>query len=87
MSDNKQANIEFSSQDPVYNAFSVGLRESPDEVLDKDLINETFLVIKRKTSQRFSFERLTQEVNNIFKNYFDSATLGYEINLEDLSNH
>ena len=86
MSDNKQANIEFSSQDPVYNAFSVGLRESPDEVLDKDLINETFLVIKRKTSQRFSFERLTQEVNNIFKNYFDSATLGYEINLENLSN-
>jgi hypothetical protein len=85
MSENKQANIEFSSQDPVYNAFSVGLRESSDEVLNKDLIDETLLVIKRKTSERISVERIAQEVNNIFKNYFDSATLGYEINLENLS--
>ena len=86
MSDNKLTNIEFIAQDPVYNAFSLGTRKTSDEVLSKDIIDETFLVIKRKTSERVSFERLIQQVNNIFINYFNSATLGYTINLDNLSN-
>lgn len=85
MENNKMTNIEFVSQDPVYNAFGIGLNLK-DEILNKDIIKESFLIIKRKVSERVSVENIKEQVNNIFINYFKQKKLGDVISLNDISN-
>lgn len=81
----KMINIEIVPQDPVYNAFNLGL-QLPNEDLSTDIIDETFLVIKRDINERVSVENLKQQVNNIFINYFKERGIGTLISLSDIKN-
>lgn len=81
----KMINIEIVPQDPVYNAFNLGL-QLPNEDLSTDIIDETFLVIKRDINERVSVENLKQQVNNIFINYFKEIGIGTLISLSDIKN-
>lgn len=81
----KMINIEIVPQDPVYNAFNLGL-QLPNEDLSTDIIDETFLVIKRDINERVSVENLKQQVNNIFVNYFKERGIGTLLGLSDIKN-
>lgn len=85
MENNKMTNIELVAQDPIYNAFGIGLNLK-DEILNKDILEESFLIIKRKVSERVSVENIKERVNNIFINYFEQRKLGDVISLNELSN-
>ena len=86
MEDNKMANIELIPQDPVYNAFSIGLTDDPNEILNKEIIDSSFLVIKRNISERVSADSIKQKVNNIFVNYFKNRKIGDIISISDITN-
>lgn len=81
----KMINIEIVPQDPVYNAFNLGL-QLPNEDLSTDIIDETFLVIKRDINERVSVENLKQQVNNIFINYFKERGIGSLLSISDIKN-
>ena len=81
----KMINIEIVPQDPVYNAFNLGL-QLPNEDLSTDIIDETFLVIKRDINERVSVENLKQQVNNIFINYFKGRGIGSLLSISDIKN-
>lgn len=85
MENNKMTNIELVAQDPIYNAFGIGLNLK-DEILKKDILEESFLIIKRKVSERVSVENIKERVNNIFINYFEQRKLGDVVSLNELSN-
>ena len=85
MEDNKMTNIEFVAQDPVYTAFGIGLSFT-GEKLNKTIIDETKLVVKRNVSERVSVTTIQEKVNNIFKNYFEELKLGDIVSISNLSN-
>ena len=78
-------NIEIIPQDPIYNAFNLGLRDE-NELLTTDIIDETFLVAKRTLSNRISVESIKQQINNIFITYFKEAKLGSIVSITELKN-
>ncbi len=86
MTDNKMANIELIPQDPIYNAFSIGLTDNPDEILTKEIIDSSFLVIKRNIAERVSADSIKQKVNNIFVNYFKDKKIGDTVSISDITN-
>ena len=81
----KMVNIEIIPQDPIYNAFNIGL-QLPNETLSKEIISETFLVVKRDINERVSAENLKQQINNIFINYFKDSKIGSLVSLSDIKN-
>tara|TARA_R110002012_G_scaffold33924_1_gene98757 strand:+ start:2312 stop:4123 length:1812 start_codon:yes stop_codon:yes gene_type:complete len=81
----KMVNIEIIPQDPIYNAFNMGL-QLPNETLSKEIVSETFLVVKRDINERVSAENLKQQINNIFINYFKDSKIGSLVSLSDIKN-
>jgi len=81
----KMVNIEIIPQDPIYNAFGIGLREE-NELLTTEIIDDTYLVAKRSLSNRISVDSIKQQINNIFISYFKDAKLGSIISLTELKN-
>mgnify|MGYP003142047784 CR=1 FL=1 len=81
----KMVNIEIVPQDPVYTGFNLGL-SLPNEKLNLDIINETFLVVKRDVSVRNSAESIKQQVNNIFINFFDNLKIGDLVSISNIIN-
>tara|TARA_R110000868_G_scaffold251446_2_gene508248 strand:- start:1360 stop:3192 length:1833 start_codon:yes stop_codon:yes gene_type:complete len=84
LEDKKLVTMEIIPQDPVYMGFNLGLEKNNTEKISKDFIDDTFLVLKRKISERVSEESLKQQTDLIFKNYFKSLKLGETISLNDL---
>lgn len=81
----KLVNIELIPQDPVYNAFSLGLN-IPNEEITTDIKDETFLVIKRILSNRVSVDTIKEKVNNIFINFFKNLSIGALVAISDIKN-
>ncbi len=79
----KMVNVEVIPQDPIYNAFNLGL-SLPNENLTPEIIDETFLVVKRIVSTRVSIESIKNNVNNTFINYFRDLNLGDLVSLSEL---
>ena len=84
LEDKKLVTMEVIPQDPVYMGFNLGLEKNNIEKLNVDIINDTFLVLKRRISERVSEESLKQQADNIFKNYFKSLILGETVSLNEL---
>ncbi|MAK56592.1 MAG: hypothetical protein CML17_12240 [Pusillimonas sp.] len=82
----QQANINIVPVDPVYTAFSLGVRTGENEILTKDISDESFLVISRNVLSNSSTESIKQRVNNIFINYFESLNLNDLVSLKEISN-
>jgi len=82
----QQANINIVPVDPVYTSFSLGARTGENEIITKDINNESFLVIKRNVLSNSSTEATKERINNIFINYFDSLNLGSLVSLKEISN-
>jgi hypothetical protein len=64
--------------------FNLGLEKNNTEKISTDFIDDTFLVLKRKISERVSEESLKQQTDLIFRNYFKSLKLGETISLNEL---
>ena len=84
LEDKKLVTMEVIPQDPIYMGFNLGLEKNNIEKLNVDIINDTFLVLKRRISERVSEESLKQQADNIFKNYFKSLILGETVSLNEL---
>ena len=84
LEDKKLVTMEVIPQDPIYMGFNLGLEKNNIEKLNVDIINDTFLVLKRRISERVSEESLKQQADNIFKNYFKSLILGETVSLNQL---
>ena len=82
----QQANINVVPVDPVYTAFSLGVRSGDIEIITKDISDQSFLVIKRDVLSNTSTEAIKERINNIFINYFESLNLGGLVSLKELSN-
>lgn len=82
----QQANINVVPVDPVYTAFSLGVRNGITETITKDIADESFLVIKRDVLSNTSTESIKERINNIFVNYFENINLGGLVSLKELSN-
>ncbi len=82
----QQANINVVPVDPVYTSFSLGVRSGDNEIITKDIKDESFLVIKRNVLSNSSIEATKERINNIFINYFENLNLGDLISLKELSN-
>ena len=84
LEDKKLVTMEVIPQDPIYMGFNLGLEKNNIEKLNVDIINDTFLVLKRRISERVSEESLKQQADTIFKNYFKSLILGETVSLNEL---
>jgi hypothetical protein len=82
----QQANINIVPVDPVFTAFDLGVRSGENEVLRKELADESFLIIKRNVLSNSSTEAMRERINNIFVNYFASLNLNSLVSLKDISN-
>jgi len=83
LEEKKLVTMEVIPQDPVYMAFNLGLNLI-GETLSENIINETFLVLKRNISVNVSQESLKQQADLIFANYFKNLKLGNLISLNEL---
>jgi hypothetical protein len=85
MSNLKALNMEIIPQDPIYQAFTLGLA-APGEVLTPEIYRTTFLVIHKNTDLRVDIQTIKNNVNTIFQNYFqpDGCTLGQLISFNSL---
>ena len=83
LEDRKLVTMEVIPQDPVYMGFNLGL-DTGGEVLSEDILNDTFLVLKRRISTNISDESLKQKADLIFTNYFKQLKLGDIISLNQL---
>ena len=84
LEDKKLVTMEIIPQDPIYMGFNLGLEKNNTEKISTDFIDDTFLVLKRKISERVSEESLKQQTDLIFRNYFKSLKLGDTISLNEL---
>jgi hypothetical protein len=86
MTDMKALNMELVPQDPVYQAFTLGLTQ-PGETPTTDIAGSTYLVIKRTNDIRIDSNSIKDNINTIFQNYFssNSCTLGQTISLNDIT--
>lgn len=85
MADLKALNMELVPQDPVYQAFTLGLA-SPGEELTPDIYKTTFLVIKKTSDFRSDINTIKNNINSIFQVYFapENSQLGQLISLNTL---
>ena len=86
MSSSKMANMEIVPHDPIYNAVTIGLEDSTSAASVAD-IDQSFLVIRRVLSERFSATKILENVNIIFENAFKTSevNLGQTINNSDIT--
>jgi hypothetical protein len=85
MRDLKALNMDLIPQDPIYQAFTLGLA-APNETLTPDIYKTTFLVIKRSSDIRVDVDSIKNNVDTIFQRYFspEESELGQLININDL---
>ena len=78
-------NMELIPQDPIYEAFTLGL-PTPNETLSPSIGDNTFLVIKKSSNTRNDVDTIKNNVNTIFQRYFspENNTLGQLITLNEL---
>jgi hypothetical protein len=71
----KMLNMEIIPQDPVYNAVTIGLNFPEDQpsVVDAD---NSQLIVQRSLNSKSSVQKITEQINNIFVNYFDKENIG-----------
>lgn len=81
----KALNMELIPQDPIYQAFTLGLA-APGESLNENIYKSTFLVIKKVADVRFNSDSLKNSVNTIFQRYFapENCILGQLIQVNDI---
>jgi len=84
LEDKKLVTMEVIPQDPIYMGFNLGLEKNNIEEISPDIISDTFLVLKRKISERVSEESLKQQADLIFANYFKSLKLGETVSINQL---
>jgi hypothetical protein len=82
----KALNMELVPQDPIYQAFTLGLA-GPGEQLNEDIYKSTFLVIRKSSDTRNDINTIKNNVNSIFQKYFapENSTLGQLITINDLT--
>ena len=84
----KMASNEVVVIDPIYTAFDLGIEITTDSIRTVEEIRETAtLNIRVDSTSRLARSKIKDIVNNIFVNYFKTAscTLGQNINISDLS--
>ena len=81
----KALNMELIPQDPIYQAFTLGLT-APNEIPSVDISNTTYLVIKKANDTVIDNDSIKNNVNTIFQRYFapETCLLGQLITLNDL---
>lgn len=75
-------------QDPVYMSVGLGVttpEEIANEGLRPDIINETYLKVKKSPQSFISDNSIIENIVNLFKNYFDDQKLGKRIDIEFLN--
>jgi hypothetical protein len=85
MSDLKALNMELIPQDPIYQAFTLGLL-APNETPSVNISDSTFLVIKKANDVRVDIDAIKNNVNTIFQEYFapENSKLNQLITLNDI---
>ena len=83
----KLTTSEVIYMDPVYMAFNLGI-SLPIETLDKDIYQQTKIVIVKRADSRINDDEIKGSIIRIFENYFDSknCVLGQNISLTELNN-
>ena len=83
----KLTSSEVIYSDPVYMAFNLGI-SLPVEILDKDIYEETKLVIVKSIDSRVNDDEIKGVVTRIFTNYFDpnNVKLQQTIDLTKINN-
>jgi hypothetical protein len=79
---------EIVFQDPVYMSIGLGVttpEEISNEGLNPELINETYLRVKKSPQSFISDNSIIENIVNLFKNYFDDQKLGKRIDIEFLN--
>lgn len=81
----KALNMELIPQDPIYQAFTLGLA-APGEKLSPEISKSTFLIIKKTNDARVDSESIKNNINTIFERYFapENSSLGQLISLNDI---
>jgi hypothetical protein len=81
----KMLNMEVIPQDPVYTAVTIGLNFTGDIPTLQD-INDSVLVIEKSLTNKISTQKIIENVNNIFVDYFSktNSQLGLLIDTTDL---
>ena len=75
-------------QDPIYMSIGLGLStpyERDDKKLYPEIINETKLIIKKRTDSFFNNSTIIENILNIFFDYFKINTLGKTIDVDYLN--
>jgi len=82
----KTMTSEVIISDPVYVAVDFGIRR-PGEVLTEEITNQSKFVITKNVLSQVDRQTIQNEVYNLFKSYFDSASnnLGKLIDINDLT--
>lgn len=85
MSNLKALNMELIPQDPIYQAFTLGLA-APGEILTSDIYKSTFLVIKKTSDISVDSDSIKNNINTIFERYFapENSSLGQLISLNNI---
>ena len=85
MSDLKALNMELVPQDPVYQAFTLGLT-APGEAPTQDIYKTTYLVIKKTNDLRTDINTVKNNVNTVFQRYFapENCSLNQIVSLNTL---
>jgi len=83
--DIKMLNMEIIPQDPVYTAVTVGLNFTGDIPTLQD-IDDSVLVIEKSLTNKISSQKILENVNNIFVEYFNktNSQLGLLIDITTL---
>jgi hypothetical protein len=83
----KLTSSEVIYSDPMYMAFNLGI-SLPVETLNKDIYQQTKLIIVKKFDSRINDDEIKSVITKIFQDYFDpnNVLLGQTVNLTDLNN-
>jgi hypothetical protein len=68
----KMLNMEIIPQDPVYTAVTIGLTFLGDIPTQQD-VNDTVLVVEKSLTNKISTQKIIENVNNIFVEYFNKT--------------
>lgn len=79
---------EIVFQDPVYMSIGFGVttpEEIANEGLSPEIVNETYLRVKKSPQSFISDNSIIENIVNLFKNYFNDQKLGKRIDIEFLN--
>lgn len=85
MQNTKALNMELIPQDPIYEAFTLGLT-APNEQPTVQISESTFLVLKKAANTVIDNDSIKNNINTIFQRYFapEVCTMGQLITINDL---